>query len=166
VLPELTAPPSAVEREVGVRDAERISDRIRQDEAAADAARDLYRSSGLPVLEDLAGELEPGEKLHAVHRMAMLEEGESAYPRGGTLLITSRRLIHRGSDVVSWSLDTIEEMVVALERLLLVRLTDATDLAIEVDTPRLLRVQLAAAIAAVRQSSSSPLAESSSPPPR
>jgi hypothetical protein len=146
--------PRRVEQQVGVRDAERIADRIRQDEAAADAARELYRSHGLPVVEDLTGELEPGERLHAVHRMAMLEEGESAYPRGGTLLITSRRVIHRGADVLAWRLDTVEEMVVALERLLLMRLTDATDLAIEVDSPRLLRVQLAAAIAALRQGGS------------
>jgi len=41
-------------------------------------------------------------------------------------------------------------MGVALERLLLLRLTDGTDLAVQVEAPRLLRVQLAAAIAALR----------------
>ena len=44
----------------------------------------------------------------------------------------------------------IDEMAVALERLLLIRLRDGSDLAIEVDQPRLLRVQLATALAASR----------------
>ena len=39
----------------------------------------------------------------------------------------------------------------ALERLLLLDLTDGSDLAIEVDQPRLLRVQLAAARANTRR---------------
>jgi hypothetical protein len=140
-----------IEYEVGMRDAERISDRIRRDELSADAAREKFRTEGLPVLEDLTGELEPGERLHAVHRLAMLEAGSSTLPRGGTLLVTSRRLIHRGAEVMTWPLDAIDEMGVALERLVLLRLTDGTGLAIEVDTPRLLRVELAAAIAALRE---------------
>ncbi len=41
-------------------------------------------------------------------------------------------------------------MAVALERLLLIRRRDGSDLAVEVDQPRLLRVQLAAAVAAER----------------
>jgi hypothetical protein len=47
-------------------------------------------------------------------------------------------------------LGEIDEMVVALERLVLIRLRDGSDLAVEVDQPRLLRVQIAAAVAAVR----------------
>ena len=39
----------------------------------------------------------------------------------------------------------------ALERLLLVDLADGSDLAFEIDQPRLLRVQLAAARAAARE---------------
>jgi hypothetical protein len=41
-------------------------------------------------------------------------------------------------------------MAIALERLLLIRLTDGLDLALEVSHPRLLRVQIAAAKAAAR----------------
>lgn len=142
-----------------VRDAQRIAERIDRDEVLADAARERYRSQGLPELEPsaLLGMLKPGERLHAVHRMAMLEEGwrgstgaDPNLPHGGTLYVTSQRLVHRGTDDGIWSFDEIDEMAVSLERLLLVRLRDGSDLAIEVDQPRLLRVQLAAALSAAR----------------
>jgi hypothetical protein len=148
--PEEPHPTEANSRDPAVRDAVRISDRIRNDETAADAAREAYRSAGLPILEDLPGHLDAGENLHAVHRLAMVELGADRTPRGGTLMVTSRRLVHRGTDVVAWPLEDIDEMSVALERLLLLRLTDGTDVAVEVDVPRLLRVQLAAAMAALR----------------
>jgi hypothetical protein len=48
-------------------------------------------------------------------------------------------------------LQQISDMAVSMERLLLIELTDGSDLAIEVDQPRLLRVQLAAARAAARE---------------
>ena len=105
----------------------------------------------------MLGLLDPGERLHAVHRMAMLEVGwrgatgaNPDLPHGGTLYVTSQRLVHRGTEDGVWSFDEIDEMAVALERLLLVRMRDGSDLAIEVDQPRLLRVQLAAALAAAR----------------
>lgn len=140
-----------------LRDASTIAARIARDESAADAARDTYRREGLPMLApeaDVAALLELDEELHAVHPMAMLERGHDAadapLPRGGVLLLTSRRLIHRGAATAAWPLGELAEMSVALERLLLLRLDDGDDLAIEVDHPRLLRVQLAAAIAAHR----------------
>lgn len=141
-----------------LRDATTIAMRIARDEAAADAARESYRREGLPVLEagaDLASLLEADEQLHAVHPMAMLERGASdapdaPLPRGGVLLVTSQRLIHRGAAISEWPLADLVELSVALERLLLVRLEGGGDLAFEVDSPRLLRVQLAAAMAALR----------------
>jgi hypothetical protein len=142
-----------------VRDAQRIAERIRRDETLADESRERYRANGLPVLEPsaLAGLLAPDERLHAVHRMAMLEVGwrgttgtDPNLPHGGTLYITSQRLIHRGVQDATWTFADIDEMTIALERLLLVSLRDGSDLAIEVDQPRLLRVQLAAALAATR----------------
>jgi hypothetical protein len=141
-----------------LRDASTIAERIARDEAAADAARDTYRHEGLPTLEagaDVASLLEPNEQLHAVHQMAMLERGspgavDPPLPRGGVLLLTSRRLIHRGEALAQWPLTDLLELSVSLERLLLVRLEGGDDLAIEVDSPRLLRVQLAAAMAAQR----------------
>jgi hypothetical protein len=148
--------PAGVEG-AALRDAEEIADRIARDEAAADEARQAYQSQGLPVIEpDGAATviLEPGEVLHAVHASALLEDAEwtdgAAYPRGGTLFLTSERLIHTGVDSIELSLASIDEMAVALERLLLIRRRDGSDLAVEVDQPRLLRVQLAAAVAAER----------------
>src|SRR5438477_10651532 len=142
-----------------VRDAQRIAERIVRDETLADEARERYRTVGLPQLRPsaLLGLLDPGERLHAVHRMAMLEVGwrgatgaDPDLPHGGTLYVTSQRLVHRGTEDGVWSFDEIDEMAVALERLLLVRMRDGSDLAVEVDQPRLLRVQLAAALAAAR----------------
>jgi hypothetical protein len=154
-------PPDAT----SVRDAQRIAERIARDETLADEARERYRTVGLPVLEPsaLLGMLKPGERLHAVHRMAMLEVGwrgatgaDPNLPHGGTLYVTSQRLVHRGTEDGTWAFGDIDEMAVALERLLLVRMRDGSDLAIEVDQPRLLRVQLAAARAASRSAELEP----------
>ena len=71
--------------------------------------------------------------------------------RGGDLYLTSRRMVHVGESSREISLDAIEESAVSLERLLLLDLTDGSDTAIEVDQPRLLRVQLAAARANARR---------------
>ena len=60
--------------------------------------------------------------------------------------------MHVGNEaIVEVDLERIADMAVALERLLLVELTDGSDLAIEVDGPRLLRVQVAAARAVLRE---------------
>jgi hypothetical protein len=155
-----TRPPLPVPAGVegaGLRDAEHIAARIAADEAAADEARQSYQADGLPVIEPdgrAAAILQPGESLHAAHGSAMLEEpggaGDGGHPRGGTLYLTSRRLVHAGAESTVVSLVDIDEMAVALERLLLIRRRDGSDLALEVDRPRLLRVQLAAAVAAER----------------
>jgi hypothetical protein len=81
----------------------------------------------------------------------MLEDSHSSVPSGGTLYLTSRRLVHLGPEVREVDLTAIDEIGVVLERLLLVDLADGSDLAIEVDQPRVLRVQLAAARAAARR---------------
>lgn len=140
-----------------VRDAQNIAARIAADEAAADEARQAYQAGGLPAIEPDAGAgaiLEPGEILHAVRASALLEEraltNGAGLPRGGTLYLTSERVVHTGAESTELALAAIEEMVVALERLVLIRLRNGSDLAVEVDQPRLLRVQLAAAIAAAR----------------
>jgi hypothetical protein len=140
-----------------VRDAQTIADRIAADETAADDARQAYQAGGLPAVEPDAGAaaiLHPGETLHAIHASALLEEAglpsDTAQPRGGTLYLTSERVVHSGTESTELPLAEIDEMAVALERLVLIRRRDGSDLAVEVDQPRLLRVQLAAAIAAVR----------------
>jgi hypothetical protein len=153
----LPFPLPATDDEAALRDAEHIADRIARDETAADEARQAYQADGLPAIEPDASAdaiLQPGETLYAVRSSTMLEEtgatGAAVHPRGGTLYLTSGRLVHAGEESTELPLTAIEEMAVALERLVLIRRRDGSDLALEVDQPRLLRVQLAAAIAAVR----------------
>lgn len=139
-----------------LRDARFIAARIAEDEAQADEARGRYQADGLPTLaadEGLSTLLQPDEIPHAMHASAMLEMGTGAngrHPVGGSLYLTSRRLIHAGEQVTEVPLAAIEEMALALGRLLLIRLQDGLDLALEVAHPRLLRVQIAAAKAAAR----------------
>jgi hypothetical protein len=140
-----------------VRDAQTIADRIAADEAAADEARQAYQTGGLPAIEPdaaAAALLQSSEILHAVRASALLEEAapvaEAGVPRGGMLYLTSERLIHAGAESTELLLTEIDEMAVALERLVLIRRRDGSDFALEVDQPRLLRVQLAAAIGAHR----------------
>ena len=157
-----TAPPS----DPALRDARSIAARIAGDEAAADAARDRYRDEGLPDLGPgaVANELKAGEVVHAVHELAIIEVspagGSRSSPRGGPLYLTSHRLLHRGAEPMEWALGDVGEMAVALERLVLVQLRDGSDLIIEVDRPRLLRVEIAAAIASLRGAGSQGLERS------
>jgi hypothetical protein len=153
----LPLPMPAAAEGAAVRDAQSIADRVAADETAADEARQAYQADGLPAIQPdttAAAILQPGEILHAVRGSTMLEEAGStdpaARPRGGTLYLTSERLVHAGEESTELPLSAIEEMAVALERLVLIRRRDGSDLALEVDHPRLLRVQLAAAIATVR----------------
>ena len=142
-----------------LRDARAIAARVAEDEAAATAARRQYQTKGLPALEPPAG-FAPlalaGEVLHATRANALLERTLIAAPtplaQAGTLYLSSERLLHVGPETTSVPLSEIDEMAVALERLFLVRLRDGTHLAIETDRPRLLRVQVAAALAATRVS--------------
>jgi hypothetical protein len=148
--PEPSPPSLALPQ--ALRDARGIAERVGADEAAADAERLRLVEGELPNLNDEATEalaLGSGEVLHATRRAAMLENG--AMPFGGSLYLTSERLVHIGQERHEVPLEKIAESAVALERLLLLDLTDGSDLAIEVDQPRLLRVQLAAARANARR---------------
>jgi hypothetical protein len=127
------------------------------DEAAANAARARYVTDGLPQIDGAFPADEAaldGERLHAIHRHAVLERTSGRavdpLPSGGTLYLTSVRLLHLATDRTEIALGSIDEMGLALERLVLIRLSDGSDLALEVDQPRLLRVQMAAAIATLR----------------
>lgn len=157
IADRLTHASPALDERAALRDAQSIAARMAADELAADEAREAYQTSGLPAIEPEGGiglVLEPGEILHAVRGSALLEEAVltdgAGLPRGGTLYLTSERVVHIGAESTELALAAIQEMVVALERLVLIRLRNGSDLAVEVDQPRLLRVQLAAAIAAER----------------
>jgi hypothetical protein len=148
--------PASVE-DAALRDARTIADRIASDEVAADEARQAYQAGGLPAIEPdvvVAASLQAGEVVHAIRTSALLEEAGlvdgAAQTRGGTLYLTSTRLLHLGEESSELPLAEIDEVAVALERLVLIRHRDGSDWALEVDQPRLLRVQLSSAIAAGR----------------
>ena len=67
----------------------------------------------------------------------------------GDLYVTSRRLVLVGRYTLSFDLADIEEAMLSGERLLFV-LRDGQGASLDVDRPRLLRVELAAARAAAR----------------
>jgi len=129
-------------------DAASIAKRITVDEAAASAARDRYLSAPVPPIEadgHIAAHLAPGEQIHALRTRAILRApgGDQALGYGGTLYLTSRRLVHLGQVVVTVKLTDILEASLAGERLLL-SLRDGEGVTLDVDRPRLLRAEIAA----------------------
>ena len=137
-----------------LRDAGAIAERVAADEAAADSERERLTREPLPNLADgieSRVRLRPGEVVHAIRQAALLEDGQGQLPQGGILYLTSRRIVHAAQEVREILLADIAETAVSLERLLLIDLADGSDLAIEVDQPRLLRAQLAAARVAARE---------------
>jgi hypothetical protein len=137
-----------------LRDASAAAERAARDEADAIEARDRYRAGSLPALEPdeaIAGQLGQGEVLHSVRRSAILRVpgGDRAHGYGGTLYLTSRRLVHLGQVMVTVQLTDIVETSLAGERLLLA-LRNGEGLAFDLDRPRLLRAEMAAATRASR----------------
>lgn len=141
-----------------LRDAAEIVRRAADDEEAATAARERFRTDVQPRLESndrLATLLEPDEWLLAVRKAAILDrreprDGEPARAGlGGQLAVTSRRLILAGRHVVAFDLADIEDIVMSGDRLM-VSIRGGAGLVLDVDEPRLLRVEIAAARAAAR----------------
>lgn len=134
-----------------LRDAQAIAERVAADQAAAAEASARYTAEGLPSIDDpaFAALAQPGELLHAIHRSALLERDEagagSGQPVSGSLYLSSQRLLHVGPSLLAIPLDQIAETMVAVQRLVLIRLKDGGDLAVEVTQPHLLKVQLEAA---------------------
>jgi hypothetical protein len=146
---------TAADASPALRDARRISDRVAADEMAADEARRRHRIEGLPVLttgESGTPVLRSGEVLHASRAHGLLEIADGEVPRDGAVYLTSDRLLHvAAAQATEWRLADLDEMLVALERLLLIRLRDGSDITLEIDHPRLFRVELAAAVVAARE---------------
>jgi hypothetical protein len=140
----------------GHRDAAAIMARTAADETAALEARSRYRDRVMEPIEPdapIAELLGPGEEVLAVRRSALLERrqpppGTALWPAfaglGGDMYVTSGRLALVGRTVVAYDLDAIREAVVSGERLL-VTLRDGTGVIIQVDRPRLFRVEIGAA---------------------
>jgi hypothetical protein len=132
-----------------LRDASAAAERAAEDEAQATDARERFRIDPLPELEPddaIRPQLADDERVHALRRHAILRApgGEATLGYGGTLYLTSSRLVHLGQVVVSVRLTDIVEASLAGERLLLT-LRQSEGLALDVDRPRLLRAELAEA---------------------
>lgn len=132
-----------------LRDARSAAARATDDEEAAAAARDRFRIGPIPAIEAddaIRSHLHTEERVHALRRHAILSApgGEDGLGYGGTLYLTSCRLVHLGQVVVSVSLADVEESSLAGERLL-VALRNGEGLTLDVDQPRLLRAEMAAA---------------------
>jgi hypothetical protein len=139
----------------GIRDAEAILERTREDERAAFDARALYRTEGLPAIEPDAAvthSIRPGETVVSVRTSSVVSRhlrGDGIDDFAGRLYLTSQRLLLLGQSPLDVELDQIDELALAGERLL-VTLNDGTGLSIDAVQPRLLRVQIAAALAGGR----------------
>jgi hypothetical protein len=139
----------------GIRDAEEILLRAHEDERDAVEARVRYRADGLPVLEvdgPAAERLRSGETVvdarsSTVVSRHLLDDGTEDFP--GRLYLTTQRLMVVGQPPLDVELGEIDELALAGERLL-VTLRDGTGLTIDASRPRLLRVQIAATLAASR----------------
>lgn len=137
-----------------LRDASAAAERAARDEADATDARDRYRASPMPTIEPgetIARHLGQDEGLHSVRRSAILSVpgGDRTLGYGGTLYLTSRRLIHLGQVMVTVQLTDIMETSLAGERLLLA-LRNGEGMAFDLDRPRLLRAEIAATMRALR----------------
>jgi hypothetical protein len=137
-----------------LRDAAAAAARAARDEADAAEARDRFRAEPMPSVEPddaIGAELGQGEDLHSVRRSAILSVpgGERSLGYGGSLYLTSRRLVHLGQVKVTVQLTDIVETSLAGERLLLA-LRNGEGMAFDLDRPRLLRAEIAATMRALR----------------
>jgi hypothetical protein len=126
------------------------------DEQEARSAREHYRETGLPNV-DADSHVAPhlgrdervlGGRAHA--GLARIDETtHQAIRDEGPLYVTNRRLLHLGSTVTSVDLEDIAELAMADDRLL-VTISGARGLMLDVPEPRQFRVLLAAARSALR----------------
>jgi hypothetical protein len=138
-----------------LRDAAATAKRVADDEARADEARERLMNEPLAVLaadEAIAPHLAADEAVHALRNRAILRApgGDHALGYGGNLYLTSRRLVHLGHVVVSVQLTDIVEISLAGERLLL-SLRDDEGISLDIDRPRELRAEIAAAMRVTRR---------------
>jgi hypothetical protein len=137
-----------------LRDATETAARIEADEAAALEVRDRLQAAPLPTItadDAVRPHLADDEVVHGLRTRAILKApgDDRALGYGGTLYLTSQRLLHLGQVTMNVRLDDIVETSLAGERLL-VTLSDGEGLMLDVDRPRQLRAEVAAAIRALR----------------
>lgn len=142
------------EEGAALRDASATADRIAADESEAAAARHRLRDEPLGTIEPdgvARTHLQSGEVVHSLRRSAILGiPGDRGLGYGGSLYLTSRRLLHIGQVTMTARLEDISETTVAGERLL-VTLADDEGLSFTIDRPRLFRAELAAAMRSSRR---------------
>jgi hypothetical protein len=132
-----------------LRDAAAVAERAAADEADAALARERLRDGPLPTIEPddgVVAHLTAGECVHDLRTRAILRTpgGESTLGYGGSLYLTSRRLVHLGQVNVTVQLTDIVETSLAGERLLLT-LPRGEGMSLDVERPRHFRAHLAAA---------------------
>lgn len=141
--------------DAAIRGAEAIVARAERDALDAEAAREHYRNGGAAALDPdavIAPHLWPGERLLATRTTASLELDGQADVHGlaaGPLYITDARLLVLAHRLLDIELRAIDEIALTGERLLL-SLRDGTGVTIDTPGPRLLRVQIAAALVGAR----------------
>jgi hypothetical protein len=145
---------TSTEEGPALRDARTLAERAEADEAAAHQARERLLVEPLPTLEpdeEIRAHLRPGEHLHGLRRHAILRGpgDDRALGYGGTLYVTSHRLIHLGQVLMAVQLADVLETSIGGERLL-VTLRGGEGLSLEVDQPRLLRVEMASLMRGLR----------------
>jgi len=151
--PSSTAVEISTEEGPALRDAAAAAHRAAADEAEATLAR--YHDGPLPAVEPddrIVVHLTPGESVHDLRTRAILRTpgGESALGYGGSVYLTSRRLVHLGQVNVTVRLTDIVETSLAGERLLLT-LPEGEGMTLDIDRPRVFRAQMAAALRELRR---------------
>jgi len=152
--PSIELVDEATEEGPALRDAAIVADRAAADDAAASDARDRFLVAPVPLIEPdeaISHHLLAGEQVHSLRRRAILRApgDDRALGYGGTLYLTSRRLVHLGQVIVTVQLTDIVEISIAGDRLLL-SLRDGEGLALDLDRPRLLRAEMAALVRELR----------------
>lgn len=152
--PSPAAIDESTEEGPALRDAAAAAARAAADEAAAAELRDRLRHGELSTLEPddtIRPHLLEGELVHGLRRSAILRApgDDRALGYGGTLYLTSRRLVHLGQVIVTVQLNDIVETSLAGERLLL-SLHDGEGFTVDLDQPRVFRTEIAAAMRGLR----------------
>jgi hypothetical protein len=137
-----------------LRDAAAAAALTARDEAEADATRArLADGTPPPIAPDdrIKPHLAEREQLHGLRSSAILKSpGEDrALGYGGTLYLTSSRLVHLGQVMMTVQLADIREISVAAGRLM-IELRGGEGFTIDVDRPRVFRTEIAAAMRGVR----------------
>lgn len=139
----------ATEEGPALRDATHAAARADADEREALDVRERLRDGPPPTLEPdsvVSEHLRPGELVRGLRQSAILRPpgDDRGLGYGGTLYLTSHRLIHVGQVIVNVQLKDIVETSLAGERLL-ITLREGDGVALDVDRPRTLRAEIAAA---------------------